>query len=441
MVIDLITLGCSKNLVDSEMLIRQLVEAGYDVYHDREKPNGDIAIINTCGFIGDAKEQSINTILEQAERKTKGKLKELYVMGCLSERYKKELKKEIPEVDKFYGKFDIKSIVRDLGGRYNSSIRLERCLTTPRHYAYLKIAEGCNRTCSYCAIPLITGAYKSRPIEDIEKEVEYLVSQGVKEFQVMAQDLTYYGRDLYGEPKIAELVNRLAKVKGVKWLRLHYAYPTQFPYDLLDAIRDNANVCKYLDIALQHISDNMLRQMRRGIDRAGTLKLIDEIRRRVPGICLRTTLMVGHPGETDEDFNELCDFVREVRFERMGAFKYSEEEGTYAALNYEDSIPDEVKQERLDKLMAIQQQVQLSVNEAYVGREMQVVVDRIEGDYYVTRSEYDSPDVDLEILVPTSERKLRRGCFYNVRITDCAEFDLYGEAISRHFERNHFPSF
>lgn len=429
MVIDLITLGCSKNLVDSEMLIRQLVEAGYDVYHDRQKPNGDIAIINTCGFIGDAKEQSINTILEQAERKSKGRLKELYVMGCLSERYKKELRKEIPEVDKFYGKFDIKSIVKDLGGRYYSGIRLERCLTTPKHYAYLKIAEGCNRTCSYCAIPLITGAYKSRPIEDIEKEVESLVGQGVKEFQVMAQDLTYYGRDLYGESRIAELVNRLAKIKGVKWLRLHYAYPTQFPLDLLDAIRENANVCKYLDIALQHISDGMLKKMRRGIDKEGTLRLIDEIRRRVPGICLRTTLMVGHPGETEEDFEELCQFVRSARFERMGAFKYSEEEGTYSALNYEDSIPDDVKQERLDRLMAIQQEVQTSVNEGYIGKEMEVAIDRAEGDYYVARSEYDSPEVDLEILIPTSGRKLRRGCFYKVKITGAEEFDLYATTI------------
>lgn len=425
MVIDLITLGCSKNLVDSEFLIRQLVEAGYDVYHDREKPSGDIAIINTCGFIGDAKEQSINTILEQAERKTKGRLKELYVMGCLSERYKTELRREIPEVDKFYGKFDIKKIVKDLGGRYNSKISVERCLTTPKHYAYLKIAEGCNRSCSYCAIPLITGPYKSRPMEEIESEVEYLVSQGVKEFQVMAQDLTYYGRDLYGTSKIAELVNRLARIKGVKWLRLHYAYPTQFPYDLLDAIRENENVCNYLDIALQHISDNMLKKMRRGIDKEGTLKLISDIRRAVPGICLRTTLMVGHPGETEEDFEELCQFVRNVKFDRMGAFKYSEEEGTYAAINYEDSIPDEVKQSRLDRLMAIQQEIQSEVNESYVGREMRVIVDRREGDYYIARSEYDSPEVDLEILISASDRKLRKGCFYDVKITGAEEFDLY----------------
>jgi len=425
MVIDLITLGCSKNLVDSEMLIRQLVEAGYDVYHDSANPKGDIAIINTCGFIGDAKEQSINTILEQAERKSKGKLKELYVMGCLSERYKKELKKEIPEVDKFYGKFDIKSIVKDLGGRYNSKISIERCLTTPKHYAYLKIAEGCNRTCSYCAIPIITGKYKSRPIEDIEKEVEYLVSQGVKEFQVLAQDLTYYGRDIYGEAKIGELVNRIAKIKGVKWIRLHYAYPTQFPYDLLDAIKDNSNVCKYLDIALQHISDNMLKKMRRGIDKEGTYKLIEEIRSRVPGICLRTTLMVGHPGETEADFNELCTFVRQMKFDRMGAFKYSEEEGTYAALNYEDSIPDAEKQRRLDTLMAIQQEVQSEINASYIGRQMKVIVDRQEGDYYIARTEYDSPDVDLEVLISVSGKMLRKGCFYDVIITGIEEFDLY----------------
>lgn len=429
MTIDLITLGCSKNLVDSELLIRQLVEAGYTVYHDREKPTGDIAIINTCGFIGDAKEQSINTILEAVERKKRGKLKQLYVMGCLSERYKKELRKEIPEVDRFYGKFDIKSIVKDLGSRFLSDIRLERCLTTPKHYAYLKIAEGCNRTCSYCAIPIITGKYKSRPIEDIEAEVKYLVSIGVKEFQVLAQDLTYYGRDLSGKPEIASLVNRLAKIKGVKWLRLHYAYPTQFPYDMLDAIRENSNVCNYLDLAFQHISDPMLKKMRRGITKEETYRLIEEIRSRVPGICLRTTLMVGHPGETDEDFEELCEFVRKVRFERMGAFKYSEEEGTYSALNYTDDIPDDVKQQRLDRLMAIQQEIQSEINAGMVGRRLKVIVDREEGEYYVARSEYDSPEVDLEILIPAAERKLRRGCFYNVEITGAEEFDLYAKLV------------
>lgn len=429
MTIDLITLGCSKNLVDSELLIRQLVEVGYTVYHDREKPTGDIAIINTCGFIGDAKEQSINTILEAVERKKRGRLKQLYVMGCLSERYKKELRKEIPEVDRFYGKFDIKSIVKDLGSRFLSDIRLERCLTTPKHYAYLKIAEGCNRTCSYCAIPIITGKYKSRPIEDIEAEVKYLVSIGVKEFQVLAQDLTYYGRDLYGKPEIASLVNRLAKIKGVKWLRLHYAYPTQFPYDMLDAIRENSNVCNYLDLAFQHISDPMLKKMRRGITKEETYRLIEEIRSRVPGICLRTTLMVGHPGETDEDFDELCEFVRRVRFDRMGAFKYSEEEGTYSALNYTDDIPDEVKQQRLDRLMAIQQEIQSEINAGMVGRRLKVIVDREEGEYYVARSEYDSPEVDLEILIPAAERKLRRGCFYNVEITGAEEFDLYAKLV------------
>ncbi|MCQ2370219.1 MAG: 30S ribosomal protein S12 methylthiotransferase RimO [Paludibacteraceae bacterium] len=429
MVIDFITLGCSKNLVDSEKLTRQLVEAGHTVFHDRAKLTGEVVIINTCGFIGDAKEQSINAILAAADRKTKGWVKRLYVMGCLSQRYKKELKKEIPEVDKFYGKFDMAKIVKDLGGRYKRSISYERCLATPKYYAYLKIAEGCNRTCSYCAIPLITGSYKSRTIEDIKREVEYLVSIGVREFQVLAQDLTYYGRDIYGEPKIAELVNTIAKVKGVKWLRLHYAYPTQFPYDLLDAIRDNANVCKYLDIALQHISDNMLSKMRRGIDKAGTYKLINTIRERVPGICIRTTFMVGHPGETEDDFRELCDFVRNAKFERMGAFKYSEEDGTYAALNYADDIPDDVKQHRLDTLMQIQQDVQMELNAAMVGKVYKVIIDRLEGDYYVGRTEYDSPDVDLEVLIPVSGGKLKCGCFYNVKITDYEEFDLYGVAV------------
>lgn len=429
MVIDFITLGCSKNLVDSEKLTRQLVEAGHTVFHDRAKLTGEVVIINTCGFIGDAKEQSINTILAAADRKTKGWVKKVYVMGCLSQRYKRELRKEIPEVDKFYGKFDIAKIVKDLGGRYKRSIEYQRCLTTPKYYAYLKIAEGCNRTCSYCAIPLITGSYKSRTIEDIKREVEYLVSIGVREFQVLAQDLTYYGRDIYGEPKIAELVNTIAKVKGVKWLRLHYAYPTQFPYDLLDAIRDNSNVCKYLDIALQHISDNMLSKMRRGIDKAGTYKLINTIRERVPGICIRTTFMVGHPGETEDDFRELCDFVRNAKFERMGAFKYSEEDGTYAALNYTDNIPDDVKQHRLDTLMQIQQDVQMELNAAMVGKVYKVIIDRLEGDYYVGRTEYDSPDVDLEVLIPVSGGKLKCGCFYNVKIIDYEEFDLYGVAV------------
>ncbi|MCQ2350637.1 MAG: 30S ribosomal protein S12 methylthiotransferase RimO [Paludibacteraceae bacterium] len=429
MVIDFITLGCSKNLVDSEKLIRQLVEAGHTVYHDRAKITGEVVIINTCGFIGDAKEQSINTILEVTERKKKGWVKRILVMGCLPQRYKRQLRKEITEVDKFYGKFEFAKIVRDLGGLYRRSIRNERCLTTPSYYAYLKIAEGCNRACSYCAIPLITGKYKSRPIEEIEEEVKYLVSQKVKEFQVIAQDLTYYGRDLYGEPKIAELVNRLAKIKGVKWLRLHYAYPTQFPYDLLDAIRDNKNVCKYLDIALQHISDNMLQKMRRGIDKADTYRLIREIRKKVPGICLRTTFMVGHPGETEEDFKELCDFVREMKFDRMGAFKYSEEDGTYAAENYVDSISDAEKQHRLDTLMQIQQEVQLEVNSAKIGTIVKVIVDRIEGDYYIARTEFDSPEVDLEVLIPVSDKMLRTGCFYDVKIIGCEEFDFYGKVL------------
>lgn len=411
--------------MDSELLIRQLVEAGYTVYHDREKPNGDIVIINTCGFIGDAKEQSINTILEAVERKRAGKVKQLYVMGCLSERYKSELRKEIPEVDKFYGKFDIKKIVKDLGSKFISDIRLERMLTTPKHYAYLKIAEGCNRTCSYCAIPIITGSYKSRPIEDIEAEVNYLVSIGVKEFQVLAQDLTYYGRDLYGKAEIAQLINRLAAIKGVKWLRLHYAYPTQFPYDMLDAIRENSNVCNYLDLAFQHISDNMLKKMRRGITKDETYRLIDTIRERVPGICLRTTLMVGHPGESEADFEELCEFVRRARFDRMGAFTYSEEEGTYSAINYEDNISADVKQSRLDRLMAIQQEIQIEKNQTMIGRSLKVIIDRREGNYFIGRSEYDSPEVDLEILIKADDKRLRCGSFYDVTITGAEEFDLY----------------
>jgi ribosomal protein S12 methylthiotransferase len=429
MKIDIITLGCSKNLVDSERLMRQLESVGYEVTHDAETLTGEIAVVNTCGFIADVQEESINMILELAQRKTEGDLKRLYVMGCLSERFMDELGKEIPEVDRYYGKFDWTRLLSDLGHEYDESISNERHITTPSHYAYLKISEGCNRKCAYCAIPIITGAHRSRPMEEILDEVRHLVSQGVKEFQVIAQELTFYGLDLYKERRIAQLVQAMADIPGVEWIRLHYAYPTDFPMELLDVIRNNKNVCKYLDIALQHISDNVLDAMHRHIGKEETYNLIDNIRKQVPGIHLRTTLMVGFPGETDEDFKELCDFVSWARFERMGAFAYSEEQGTPSARLYDDNIPEEVKQERLSRLMRLQQKISAEIQEDKVGKEMRIVIDRKEGDWYVGRTEYDSPEVDPEILIPASVDGLAPGMFYNVRVTKADDFDLYGEVI------------
>ena len=429
MKIDIITLGCSKNLVDSERLMRQLESVGYEVTHDAETLTGEIAVVNTCGFIADAQEESINMILELSQRKTEGDLKRLYVMGCLSERFMDELGKEIPEVDRYYGKFDWTRLLSDLGHEYDESISNERHITTPSHYAYLKISEGCNRKCAYCAIPIITGAHRSRPMEEILDEVRHLVSQGVKEFQVIAQELTFYGLDLYKERRIAQLVQAMADIPGVEWIRLHYAYPTDFPMELLDVIRNNKNVCKYLDIALQHISDNVLDAMHRHISKEETYNLIENIRKQVPGIHLRTTLMVGFPGETDEDFKELCDFVSWARFERMGAFAYSEEQGTPSARLYDDNIPEDVKQERLSRLMRLQQKISAEIQEDKVGKEMRIVIDRKEGDWYVGRTEYDSPEVDPEILIPASVDGLAPGMFYNVRVTKADDFDLYGEVI------------
>lgn len=426
--IDVVTLGCSKNLVDSEMLMRQLLENGYTVEHDSDNPQGEIAIINTCGFIGDAKEESINMILSFVEQKKKRKLKRLFVMGCLSERYLEELAEEIPEVDKFYGKFAWKSIITDLGKSYNQEFSLERMLSTPSHYAYIKISEGCNRTCSYCSIPLITGKYNSRPIEEIEEEVRNLVQKGVKEFQFIAQDLTYYGLDLYKEMKIAELVKRISDIPGVEWIRLHYAYPAHFPMDLLPVIRECDNVCKYLDIALQHISDNMLTKMRRNITKEGTIELIKRIRAEVPGIYLRTTMMVGHPGETEDDFNELLDFVNDMKFERLGAFPYSHEEDTFCDKNYTDHISPEVKEERLSKLMEVQEEIALTVNEAKIGETLKVVIDSEVTDYYIGRTEFDSPDVDCEVLI-SKDKDLLIGSFYNVKITSAMPFDLMGTIV------------
>lgn len=427
MKIDIITLGCSKNLVDSERLMRQLEAVGYEVTHDAELLTGDIAVVNTCGFIADAQEESINMILELAQRKTDGDLKKLYVMGCLSERFMDELGREIPEVDRYYGKFDWTGLLEDLGHEYNESIANERHVTTPSHYAYLKISEGCSRKCAYCAIPIITGAHRSRPMEEILDEVRLLVAQGVREFQVIAQELTFYGLDLYKERRIAQLIGEMAVIPGVEWIRLHYAYPTDFPMELLTVMREKDNVCKYLDIALQHISDNMLGAMHRHITKEETYALIEEIRRQVPGIHLRTTLMVGFPGETDEDFDELMQFVSWARFERMGAFAYSEEQGTPSARLYEDNVPEEIKQERLSRLMRLQQRISAEIQQEKVGKEMKVIIDRLEGDWYVGRTEFDSPEVDPEVLISASTDGIRPGMFCRVNITQAEDFDLYGE--------------
>ena len=427
--IDIITLGCSKNLVDSEKLMRQLEANGYKVTHDSPNPQGEIAVINTCGFIGDAKEESINMILEFCEAKEEGRLKKLYVMGCLSERYLKELEVEIPQVDKFYGKFNWNELLADLGKEFHDEMAIERTLTTPKHYAYLKISEGCDRSCAYCAIPIITGKHTSRPMEEIIDEVKLLVSQGVKEFQIIAQELTYYGVDLYKSQKLPELIEKIAQVPGVEWIRLHYAYPTHFPEDLFRVMRENDNVCKYMDIALQHISDNMLTRMRRNVSKSETYDLIEKFRQEVPGIHLRTTLMVGFPGETEEDFEELKEFVQKARFDRMGAFAYSEEEGTYAAENYEDSIPQEVKQARLDELMALQQEISADLSHNKIGQEFKVIIDRTEGEYYIGRTQFDSPEVDPEVLIKADGKRLFSGRFYQVRITNADDFDLFGEII------------
>lgn len=428
--IDVITLGCSKNLVDSEYLLKQLGESGFNITHDSENPQGEIAVINTCGFIGDAKEESIEMILTFAEAKDRGEIEALYVMGCLSERYLKELAIEIPQVDKYYGKFDWMNLLDELGKKYNPQFYNRRTLTTPSHYAYLKISEGCDRKCAFCSIPIITGKHISRPMEEIVTEVEQLVEKGVKEFQVIAQELTYYGIDIYKKQALPELIERISDVKGVERIRLHYAYPAHFPKDLFRVMRERDNVCKYLDIALQHSSDHMLERMHRHITKKETYELIHSLRAEVPGIHIRTTLMVGFPGETAEDFEELKQFVRDIKFNRMGAFAYSHEEGTYAYLNYDDDVPQEIKEERLSELMAIQQEISTELNLKKIGQELQVIVDRIEGDYYIGRTEFDSPEVDPEVLIKRVDGKeLEIGNFYLVRIIDTDEFDLYGEIV------------
>ena len=423
--VDIITLGCSKNLVDSEKLMAQFRANGLRVRHDPEKVSAETVIINTCGFIGDAQEESINMILKCGALKKAGKIGRLYVMGCLSQKFHKELMAEIPEADGWYGKFDWSGILKEMGREWHGEIENDRIITTPSHYAYLKIAEGCNRGCAYCAIPLMTGKYRSRSQDDILDEARRLVSKGVKEIQLIAQDLTYYGKDMAGKPVIAELVQRLSDIPGVEWLRLHYGYPNDFPMDLLPVMRERDNVCKYMDIALQHISDPVLKRMRRNITAQETRELLNHIRQEVPGIHLRTTLMVGFPGETDDDFNRLLDFVKEQRFERMGAFAYSEVEGTYSAIHYKDDISDDVKQARLSRLMRVQQEIAESISEAKVGKTYKTIIDRLEGDYYVGRTEFDSPEVDPEVLIK-ADCRLATGKFHNVRVTRADAFDLYG---------------
>ena len=428
--VDIITMGCSKNLVDSEKIMRQLEANGYTCKHDSVNPKGEIVVINTYGFIQDAKEESINEILRFSMAKEEGRIRKLFVMGCLSQRYHKELLEEIDNVDKYYGKFDYNQLLTDLGKAEIPAYRDQRHITTPRHYAYLKISEGCDRKCAYCAIPIITGRHQSRPMKDILREVRLLADAGVRELQVIAQELTYYGVDIDGHRHIAELVAKMAEIKGIEWIRLHYAYPNQFPDDLLQVMHDNPKVCKYLDIALQHVSDNMLQRMHRHTTREETYNLISRLREMVPGVNLRTTMMVGFPGETDDDFNQLIEFVKWARFERLGAFAYSEEEGTYSALHYKDDVPEDVKRDRLDRLMAVQQDISAEIQASLVGKTMKVIVDRKEKGFYVGRTQFSSPEVDPEVLIPVGDRTLRNGRFYNVRITGSEEFDLYGEVVS-----------
>lgn len=423
--VDILTLGCSKNLVDSERLLHQFEAHGFTTYHNPEQTHGGIAVVNTCGFIAAAKEESINVILELCQQKETGNLKQVYVMGCLSERYMSELQEEIPQVDKFYGKFDWNQLLKELSQRYDFRSANERQITTPPHYAYLKIAEGCDRKCAYCAIPLITGKHISRPIEDILAEVRTLVNQGVKEFQIIEQELTYYGVDLYHKQCIAELVEKIAETPGVEWVRLHYAYPNQFPDSLLEVISKHDNICNYLDIALQHISDNVLQRMHRHVTKQETIDLIRKMREKVPDICIRTTLLLGFPGETDEDFEELLQFVKETRFNRLGAFVYSEEEGTYAANHYKDDVPESVKQERLDRLMELQRGISEELNQELIGSVLKTIIDKQEGDYYIGRTAYDSPEVDGEVYINKAEN-LQVGKFYDVLIQDATDYDLYG---------------
>lgn len=428
--INVITLGCSKNTVDSEHLMARLAAAGYEVRFDSDRTDAKTVVINTCGFIGDAKQESIEMILRAVEAKNAGKIDRLFVMGCLSERYADELRNEIPEVDDYFGARTWDGIIAALEADSREELKTERHLTTPKHYAYLKISEGCNWMCGYCAIPLIRGRHLSVPMEELEEEARKLAAKGVKELILIAQDSTYYGIDLYGKRTLAELLRRLCKVEGIEWIRLHYAYPAAFPEEVIEVMASEEKICKYLDIPFQHISDNQLKAMLRRHTKAEAVELINKLRSRIPDLALRTTMLVGYPGETEADFEELCDFVREVRFERLGVFPYSEEEGTHSAEKLTDDVPEEVKQQRVDRLMSLQQQIAARLNQERVGRVERVIVDGRQGDFYVARSEYDSPEVDQEILIAADGKRLFKGRFYDVKITDAADYDLYGEVIA-----------
>lgn len=426
--VNVITLGCSKNLVDSEVLMGQLRGNGYDVTHESTKNESGIVIINTCGFIDNAKQESIDTILQYADAKEAGKVDKVYVTGCLSQRYKDQLEVEIPQVDAYFGTLELPQLLKTLNADYKHELVGERLLTTPKHYAYFKIAEGCNRPCSFCAIPLMRGKHVDKTMDDLVTEATKLTRLGTKELILIAQDLTYYGLEKYGERKLAELVRRISDVNGIDWIRLQYAYPSQFPMEVLDVMQERENVCKYLDMPLQHISDNMLKTMRRGITKRRTVELVDQIRQRMPDIALRTTLIAGHPGETEQDFQELYDFVEKTKFERLGIFTYSHEENTHA-FSLEDNVPAEVKQERADAIMELQQGISMDLNEQKVGNTYKVLFDRKESGYWVGRTQYDSPEVDNEVLVPATEQYVRLGDFAQVRITEASDFDLYGEVV------------
>jgi len=425
--VNIITLGCSKNLVDSEFILKQLEANDYTVKYDSDDKT-DVVILNTCGFINDAKEESIESILNYVNAKKAGLLDKLYVIGCLSERYKEELQRDIPEVDKYFGVNNYEEIVKGINADYKKELVGERVITTPKHYAYLKISDGCDRTCSFCAIPLIRGKHISKRIEALVAEAKYLASKGVKELILIAQDLSYYGLDIYKEQKLAELVEKLSEIENIEWIRLHYFYPANFPYNIIDVIKNNPKVCKYIDIALQHISDNMLSKMKRNITKEKTLKLIDDIRTAIPDIHIRTTILTGHPSETEQDFNELIEFVTNSRFERLGTFTYSEEENTYAGDEYTDDVPDDVKAERAEQIMEIQQNISAQINADKIGKTLKVIIDKTENNYFIGRTEYDSADVDNEVIIKT-DKKLEIGKFYNIKITEASDFDLIGVVI------------
>ncbi|HPE77778.1 MAG TPA: 30S ribosomal protein S12 methylthiotransferase RimO [Draconibacterium sp.] len=426
--VNIVTMGCSKNLVDSEVLLNQLERGKFEVMHDSNETGFDAVFVNTCGFIHDAKQESIDMILDYAEAKKRGEINKLYVMGCLSERYQNDLEKELPEVDRYFGKFDMKAMVDELKVTYHPEYIYERKITTPSHFAYLKISEGCNRSCSFCAIPMMTGRHKSRTIESLIMETRYLAKKGVKEILLIAQELSYYGIDIYGKSRLAELVNLISEIEGIEWIRLHYLYPTKFPYDILPVMRENPKVCKYVDMPLQHIANPVLKNMMRHVTREETEALIKRIKDEVPGVVLRTTFLVGFPGETEADYEELKDFIEEMKFERLGVFPFSNEDGTYANRHFKDDVPDEEKQERADEIMEIQQEISAGLNRQKVGKIMKVIIDKKEGEFYVGRTEFDSPEVDGEVLV-TSSGKLKNGDFVNVKITGSEDYDLYGEVV------------